>query len=44
MLVLQLANWLVIAGAWPCFLALVLTVAGAFQQFILLVRMGLRTD
>ena len=38
MLGLQLANSLVIADAWPLFLALVLTVAGAFQQFVLLVR------
>jgi len=41
MLLLQLANWIVIAEPWPVFLALVLIIAGAFQQFVLLVRMGL---
>ena len=40
MLFLQLANWLVIRQPWPFFLALVLVVAGALQQFILLVRTG----
>jgi len=38
MVVLQLVNCIVIADAWPLFLALVLTVVGAFQQFVLLVR------
>ena len=42
MLLLQIANVLAIAQAWPFFLALVLIIAGAFQQFILLVRMGFR--
>ena len=42
MLLLQLANWIVMAESWPFFLALVLMVAGAFQQFILLVQMGFR--
>ena len=39
-LLLQLANWLLISESWPFFLALVLIVTGAFQQFVLLVRMG----
>ncbi len=42
MVILQLVNWLHLAEAWPLFLALVLTVIGAFQQFILLVRMEYR--
>jgi hypothetical protein len=41
-LLLQLANCVVIKESWPFFLALVVIVAGAFQQFILLVQMGLR--
>jgi hypothetical protein len=40
MLSLQLANWILIAESWPFFLALVLIITGAFQQFVLLVRMG----
>jgi hypothetical protein len=40
MLLLQLANWVLISESWPFFLALVLIVTGAFQQFVLLVRMG----
>ena len=42
MLILQLANCFLIVAAWPFFLGLALVVAGAFQQFILLVRMGFR--
>jgi hypothetical protein len=42
MLLLQLLNIVVIRESWPFFLALVLMIAGAFQQFILLVRMGYR--
>ena len=38
MLVLQVANWVRISESWPFFLALVLTITGAFQQFVLLVR------
>ena len=41
-LVLQLVNVIYIVAPWPFFLALTLAVAGAFQQFILLVRMGIR--
>lgn len=41
MLALQLANWLSIHREWPFFLALVMIIAGALQQFILLVRSGL---
>lgn len=41
-LVLQLLNVIYIVASWPFFLALTLAVAGAFQQFILLVRMGIR--
>ena len=44
MLLLQLANWVVIAKPWPFFLALVLIVAGAFQQFVLLVRIGINDE
>ena len=44
MLLLQLANVLLIRSPWPFFLALVLIVVGAFQQFILLVRMGFADD
>ena len=40
MLLLQIGNAIVIAEAWPFFLAIVLTIGGAFQQFILLARMG----
>jgi hypothetical protein len=39
---LQAANVLVIAKSWPFFLGLFFVVAFAFQQFILLVRMGFR--
>lgn len=39
---LQIANAVLIHKPWPVLLALVLAVAFAFQQFILLVRMGLR--
>ena len=39
-LVLQLVNWISIGEAWPFFLALVMAIVGAFQQFILLVRAG----
>jgi len=42
MLIFQLANVFVLAEAWPFFVALVLIVAFAFQQFILLIWMGLR--
>ena len=41
-LALQLVNLVYIIAPWPFFLALTLAVAGAFQQFILLVRMGIR--
>jgi len=41
-LVLQLVNWLFLNERWPFFLALTLITAGAFQQFILLVRMEIR--
>ena len=41
-ILLQLANVLFIMAAWPFFLALVLVIVGAFQQFILLVQMGFR--
>ena len=41
-LILQLVNVFVLGAAWPFFVALVLLVAFAFQQFILLIRMGLR--
>jgi hypothetical protein len=44
MILLQLVNWIFISESWPFFLALVLIVAGAFQQFILLVRMGIQDD
>jgi hypothetical protein len=41
-LTLQLINWFLIKEPWPFFLALTLITAGAFQQFILLVRMGIQ--
>jgi hypothetical protein len=41
-LVLQFANYIFLREAWPFFIALTLAVAGAFQQFILLVRMEIR--
>jgi hypothetical protein len=44
MLFLQLANWFYIEESWPFFLALSLIIAGAFQQFILLVSMGLSEE
>ena len=44
LLLLQLANWLFLKEQWPFFLALVLIIAGAFQQFILLVQTGIRND
>ena len=40
MLSLQVANWVFISESWPFFLALVLIVVGAFQQFVLLVWSG----
>jgi hypothetical protein len=43
-LALQVANTFAIRASWPFFLALTLLTAGAFQQFILLVRMGMRED
>ena len=39
---LQIANAFVLGKSWPFFLALVLAITFAFQQFILLVRMGFR--
>lgn len=44
MMLLQLANWLFLKEQWPFYLALVLIIAGAFQQFILLVQTGFRDD
>jgi hypothetical protein len=44
MILLQLANWIFLSESWPFFLALALIIAGAFQQFILLVRMGIQDD
>jgi hypothetical protein len=44
MLLLQLVNLALFKALWPFFLAMVLIVVGAFQQFILLVRMGLVED
>ena len=41
-LLLQVVNAVKLAQAWPFFLVLVLAIAFAFQQFILLVQMGLR--
>ena len=38
-LLLQLVNLILIGAAWPLLLALVVTIAGAFQQFVLLVQM-----
>ena len=43
-LLLQIFNVLMLMKAWPFFLALVIMIAGAFQQFILLVRMGMRPE
>jgi hypothetical protein len=40
MLLLQVADSVLISGSWPFFLALVPTITGAFQQFVLLMRMG----
>ena len=42
MIVLQALNWWSINAAWPFFVALTLITIGAFQQFILLVRTGIR--
>lgn len=42
MLLLQLGNVFVIQQQWPFFLALTLTIVGAFQQFILLVMAGMQ--
>ena len=44
MCLLQFVNWIFMRESWPFFLALVLIIAGAFQQFILLVRMGIQDD
>ena len=44
MLLLQFANWFSIAKPWPLFLGLVLIIVGAFQQFILLVGMGISDE
>jgi hypothetical protein len=44
MIALQCWNWLFLKEQWPFFLALVLIINGAFQQFILLVRTGVRDD
>jgi len=41
-ILLQLYNWILLREPWPFFLALALITAGAFQQFILLVRMGIQ--
>jgi len=41
-LLLQIANVFFLNKSWPFFLALVLAITFAFQQFILLVRMGFR--
>ena len=41
-LLLQIANVLLLGESWPFFLGLVAVVTFAFQQFILLVRMGFR--
>ncbi len=41
---LQLGNTVVIHEPWPLLLALVFSVAFAFQQFVLLVRMGIREE
>lgn len=41
MIALQYWNWLYLEEQWPFFLALVLIIIGAFQQFILLVRTGI---
>lgn len=41
-LLLQIANVFVFGKSWPFFLALVVGITFAFQQFILLVRMGFR--
>ena len=39
-LLLQLANAVLLRSSWPVFIALTAAIGGAFQQFILLVRMG----
>ncbi len=39
---LQVANIFLMAKSWPFFLGLFFVIAFAFQQFILLVRMGFR--
>jgi hypothetical protein len=39
-LLLQIANVFIIGESWPFFLALVIAITFAFQQFILLIRMG----
>ena len=44
MVVLQLVNWLLLKQPWPFFLALTVIISGAFQQFVLLVRMRIRED
>jgi hypothetical protein len=44
MLLLQLVNLTLFKALWPFLLAMVLIVVGAFQQFILLVRMGIVDD
>jgi hypothetical protein len=41
-LLLQVFNAFWLQEAWPFFLVLVVAITGAFQQFILLVRMGVR--
>ena len=41
-LALQLFNLFSLQAPWPVFLALVVAIGGAFQQFILLVRSGVR--
>ena len=39
-LILQILNVFVLGQSWPFFVALVFLIAFAFQQFILMVRMG----
>ena len=39
-LILQVLNVIALGQSWPFFVALVFVIAFAFQQFILLVRMG----
>jgi len=41
-LILQLVNVFVLAKSWPFFVGLVFALTFAFQQFILMVRMGFR--